>query len=73
MLFFGILCFSVYCLFAQIMLKSMLFDIHYGKLFKSSLDYALHQEYMICYVPQHSRLEQLPVLEKIHIGIQTSS
>ena len=31
--YFSILCFSLYCLFAQIMLKNMLFDLHYAKLF----------------------------------------
>ena len=34
--------------------------------------YALHQESIICYVPQHSRLEQVPVFAEIRIGIQTT-
>ena len=31
--FFSILCFSLCCFFAQIMLKNMLFALHYAKLF----------------------------------------
>ena len=52
--------------FAQMMLKNMLFALHYAKLFQILLNYALRQKYMSSNTagPNNFASMQAPVLQK---------